>query len=65
TKMTAAGRKEPEDKIKVGRYSLFNCMGEPVEIARAALFLVSDDASFITGTTLQVDGGMNLGGFWL
>ena len=32
-------------------------IGSPDEIARAALFLVSDDASFVTGTTLVVDGG--------
>jgi NAD(P)-dependent dehydrogenase (short-subunit alcohol dehydrogenase family) len=32
-------------------------MGEPEEIATAALFLVSDEASFVNGTTLVVDGG--------
>ena len=31
--------------------------GEPVEIARAAVFLASEDASFITGHILDVDGG--------
>ncbi len=31
--------------------------GEPIEVARAALFLVSDDASYITGVALPVDGG--------
>lgn len=32
-------------------------MGEPDDIAKAALFLVSDDAAFITGAALPVDGG--------
>ena len=31
---------------------------EPVEVARAALFLISDDASYITGVALPVDGGL-------
>ena len=32
-------------------------MAAPAEIAAAALFLVSDDASFVTGVALPVDGG--------
>lgn len=32
-------------------------LGEPEEIAAAAAFLASDDASFVTGVTLPVDGG--------
>jgi NAD(P)-dependent dehydrogenase (short-subunit alcohol dehydrogenase family) len=35
-------------------------LGEPEDIARAALFLASDAASWITGDTLVVDGGMLL-----
>jgi NAD(P)-dependent dehydrogenase (short-subunit alcohol dehydrogenase family) len=38
--------------IPMGRF------GEAKEIARAALFLVSDDASYVTGTEFLVDGGI-------
>lgn len=40
--------------------SLFNRMGTPAEIAAAVLFLASDDASFVTGQTLIVDGGLTI-----
>jgi NAD(P)-dependent dehydrogenase (short-subunit alcohol dehydrogenase family) len=33
-------------------------MGRPEELAAAALFLASDESSFITGTELSVDGGL-------
>lgn len=36
-------------------------MGEPREIANAYLFLASDEASFVSGTTLRVDGGIVVG----
>ncbi len=36
---------------------LMNRLGEPNEVANPAVFLASDEASFITGTTLMVDGG--------
>lgn len=39
-------------RIPLGRY------GEPSELARAVAFLFSDAASYITGATLQVDGGL-------
>jgi acetoacetyl-CoA reductase len=38
-------------RIPVGR------IGEPEEIARCVTFLTSDDAGFITGSTLSVNGG--------
>jgi NAD(P)-dependent dehydrogenase (short-subunit alcohol dehydrogenase family) len=42
-----------------GQYHMLARMGHPVEIAGPVLFLLSDDASFITGTDLPVDGGYN------
>ncbi len=40
-----------------GRYHMLGRMGDAVEVARPVLFLLSEDASFITGTNLMVDGG--------
>lgn len=42
-----------------GRFHMLGRMGHPIEIAGPVLFLLSDDASFITGTDLPVDGGYN------
>lgn len=47
-------KKEEEDKIPLHR------IGRPEEIAKVALFLASEDASYITGTTIYVDGGLTL-----
>jgi NAD(P)-dependent dehydrogenase (short-subunit alcohol dehydrogenase family) len=41
--------------IPLGRH------GRPEEIARSVLYLASDQSSFVTGTTLMVDGGMSCG----
>ena len=38
-----------------------NRMGEPRDIANAYLFLASDEASYISGVTLRVDGGIVVG----
>jgi glucose 1-dehydrogenase len=38
----------------------YNRIGEPEDIAQAAVWLVSDDADYVSGVTLFVDGGMTL-----
>jgi NAD(P)-dependent dehydrogenase (short-subunit alcohol dehydrogenase family) len=40
-----------------GQFHMLGRMGHPIEIAGPVLFLLSDDASFVTGTDLAVDGG--------
>jgi glucose 1-dehydrogenase len=47
-------RKEEENKIPMHR------IGNPSEIAKVAIFLASTDASYITGATFYVDGGLTL-----
>jgi NAD(P)-dependent dehydrogenase (short-subunit alcohol dehydrogenase family) len=42
--------------------TLLRRLGEPDEVAAAALFLASDQAAYITGETLGVSGGMGVGG---
>ena len=34
-------------------------VSQPEEIAKLAVFLASDDSSFITGQTIRIDGGLN------
>lgn len=46
-----AARAESQARHPMGRF------GSPDEVARAALFLASDDSSFTTGAELRVDGG--------
>ncbi len=51
---SAAFIKMMEEGVPLGR------LGTPRDVANAALFLASDDASYITGTTIIVDGGQTL-----
>ena len=50
--------KDMDDALKgMGPKHLLNRIGEPVEIARAAVYLASDASSFMTGSDLLIDGG--------
>jgi NAD(P)-dependent dehydrogenase (short-subunit alcohol dehydrogenase family) len=50
------GDRAKTDKV-AAPYHLLGRVGDPREVARTVLFLCSDDASFITGTDIAVDGG--------
>jgi NAD(P)-dependent dehydrogenase (short-subunit alcohol dehydrogenase family) len=51
----------PEEAADYRKHIPLNRFAEPAEIARAILFLASDEASYITGQGLILDGGLTLG----
>jgi NAD(P)-dependent dehydrogenase (short-subunit alcohol dehydrogenase family) len=51
--------KDPERAAKRLVHIPMDRFGEPEEIAKAALFLASDDSSFVTASTFLVDGGLS------
>jgi NAD(P)-dependent dehydrogenase (short-subunit alcohol dehydrogenase family) len=63
TPMTAMLKEEALKPIR-DRFVAAHLLGRPglpEEVAAAALFLASDEASFVTGTALCVDGGFSAG----
>jgi len=53
---------DPEQaRIDAGKLHALWRIGKPEEVARVAVFLASDDASFITGASIVVDGGFGSG----
>ena len=50
---------DPENAVSdAEKATLLKRLGKPEDIAKAALFLASDESSFITGTSITVDGGI-------
>jgi 3-oxoacyl-[acyl-carrier protein] reductase len=61
TGMTAAVRGIAGDKIK--EVIPMRRIGRPEEVACVVAFLASDDAAYLTGQIIRVDGGLSLGGY--
>src|SRR6266850_4237775 len=57
TRLTADIIEEVEREVAEGRQIPLGRVGEPEDIARCALFLASDEAAWISGTQIVVDGG--------
>ena len=57
TPLTSGLRADPERNIDILKRTPMQRWGKPNELVGPALFLASDAASFITGSTLNVDGG--------
>ena len=62
TPMTAATVRDPEQVRQHEQSIPLGRVGQPQDIANAALFLASDDASFVTGANFVIDGGELLSG---
>jgi 2,3-dihydro-2,3-dihydroxybenzoate dehydrogenase len=57
TPMITRGYVTPESRAELAQLYALKRLGRPEEVANAICFLLSDEASFITGVTLPVDGG--------
>jgi NAD(P)-dependent dehydrogenase (short-subunit alcohol dehydrogenase family) len=51
----------PHIREQAGKLHAIARIGQPVEVANAVIFLVSDEASFVTGSLMTVDGGFSAG----
>lgn len=62
TRMSSAALEgDPERKHRVLARTPLGRLGEPADVAHAALFLASEQSKFVTGVVLPVDGGNSIG----
>ncbi|WP_293901284.1 SDR family NAD(P)-dependent oxidoreductase [Phenylobacterium sp.] len=59
TKPIFDGARARGNEDRIGQLNPTTRYGQPEEIARAGLFLASDDASYVNGQTIAVDGGLS------
>ena len=58
TGMQKRWKKNPKAKKNLEKFIPLNRVGKPTDISNACVFLLSDEASYITGTEITVDGGL-------
>ena len=58
TSMQVRWKKNPKAKKNLEKFIPLNRVGKPDDISNASMFLLSDQADYITGTELIVDGGI-------
>ena len=58
TGMQKRWKKNPKAKKNLEKFIPLNRVGKPTDISNACVFLLSDEANYITGTEITVDGGL-------
>ena len=60
TPINLEARDTPQEVMDLLKLIPYGRVGEPEDIAKAAVWLASDDSDYVTGSVLYVDGGMTL-----
>ncbi len=60
TAINRSAWEKPESELELLKFIPYGRVGLPDDIARVAVWLASDEADYLNGTTIYVDGGMVL-----